>query len=116
VQCGENWGVTDLRHAIEARACDYAMFDAARIGGVSGWMRAAAMAEAHGLRVSSHLWPELSAQLLSLTPTAHWLEYAEWWNMVVAEPLRIEQGMAVVEGAMGCGVEWNEEGIERCGA
>jgi mandelate racemase len=115
IQCGENWGLQDLRHAIDARASDYLMFDAARIGGVSGWQSAAALAETAGLRVSSHLWPELSAQLLGVTPTAHWLEYADWWNPIVAEPLRIDNGMAVVDSATrGAGVEWNEEAVSRC--
>jgi len=114
IQCGENcWGVIDLRHAIAARASDYLMLDAARVGGTSGWLRASALAEAYGLPVSSHLWPELSAQLLCVTPTAHWLEYADWWNTVVKEPLRIERGMAIVDGSMGTGIEVNEEGNSR---
>ena len=115
IQCGENWwGAQDVRHAIDARASDYIMLDAMKIGGVTGWLRAAALASAHGIRVSSHLWPEISAQLLCLTPTAHWLEYADWWNIVVAEPLQVERGMAMPRKAIGSGVEWNEEGISRC--
>jgi len=113
IQCGENWwGAGDLRHAIEARASDYVMFDVARIGGVSGWLQAAALAASSGLRVSSHLWPEISAQLLSASATAHWLEYADWWNRIIAEPLPVHKGMAIVgEATRGTGVEWNEEGI-----
>ncbi|HEY2019416.1 MAG TPA: enolase C-terminal domain-like protein [Bryobacteraceae bacterium] len=115
IQCGENWwGTQDLRHAIDAGASDYVMFDAMKIGGVSGWLRAASLAEAHALPVSSHLWPELSWQLLCVTPTAHWLEYADWWNPIVAEPLAIENGMAVSRQASGTGIEWNEKGIGRC--
>jgi mandelate racemase len=90
------------------------MFDVMKIGGVAGWLQAAAMAEAYGLQVSSHLWPEISAQLLCVTPTAHWLEYTDWWNIVVAEPLRIESGMAIPSGTAGSGVEWNEDGIGQC--
>ena len=89
------------------------MPDVMKIGGVTGWLRAAALAQAHGVRVSSHLWPEVSAQLLCVTPTAHWLEYADWWNPVLREPLRIERGMATVEGATGSGVDWNEETIAK---
>ena len=112
IQCGENWwGVLDMRHAIEAGACDYMMPDVMKIGGVTGWMQAAALGAAHGIRLSSHLWPELSAQLLCVTPTAHWLEYADWWNPVVKEPLCIENGMAQTDGVTGAGVEWDEDAL-----
>jgi mandelate racemase len=53
-------------------------------------MRADAMGEVHGVRLSNHLWPEISAQLLCATPTAHRLEYADWWHVVLKEPLRVE--------------------------
>jgi mandelate racemase len=115
IQCGENWwGAQDLRHALNVHASDYIMLDVMKIGGVTGWLRAASLAETHSLRVSNHLWPEISAQLLSLTPTAHWLEYADWWNMIVSEPLRIENGMAMPSDRAGTGIEWNEEAISRC--
>jgi hypothetical protein len=32
----------------------------------------------------------------------------------VANPLRIESGMAVPQDAPGSGVEWNEAGVSRC--
>jgi mandelate racemase len=114
IQCGENWwGAQDVRYAIAARASDYVMFDAMKIGGVTGWLRAAALAETHSIPVSSHLWPEISAQLLCTTPMAHWLEYADWWNPILAEPLRVENGMALPQAAVGTGVEWNEQAIGR---
>ena len=114
IQCGENWwGVLDLQHALDAGSSDYVMPDVMKIGGVTGWMRAAALAHAKGVRVSSHLWPEISAQLLCCTPTAHWLEYADWWNPVMAEPLQITNGAAVVSDAAGSGVSWNEDAARR---
>jgi mandelate racemase len=79
VQIGENFnGPEGLLRALSAHACDYVMPDVARIGGVTGWMQAAALAAAKGIEMSSHLMPEVSAQLLSATPTAHWLEYVDW--------------------------------------
>jgi len=114
VQCGENWwGPLDMQHALDAQACDCVMPDVMKIGGVTGWLRAIALAQSRGIRVSNHLWPELSAQLLCVTPTAHWLEYADWWNPVLSEPLRVEQGMADVADATGTGVAWNETAVER---
>jgi len=112
IQCGENWwGALDLQHAVEAHASDYLMPDVMKIGGVTGWQRAAAIAATRGLRVSNHLWPEISAQLLAVTPTAHWLEYADWWNDIVREPLVIRDGATDVGDAPGAGVDWNEAAI-----
>lgn len=114
IQCGENWwGPLDLQHALDQQASDYVMPDVMKIGGVTGWLRAAALAQTKGIRVSSHLWPEVSAQLLCATPTAHWLEYADWWNPVLEEPLQIDNGIANVGGAAGTGVAWDKGAVER---
>lgn len=113
IQCGENWwGLLDMQHAIEAEASDLVMLDVMKIGGLTGWLRAAALAQAKGIRVSSHLWPEVSARLLCCTPTAHWLEYADWWNPILSEPLDIEKGMARLSNAVGSGVEWDEDAVK----
>ena len=48
-----------------------------------------------------------------LTPTAHWLEYADWWNPVIEEPLRIENGMTAIAGAQGSGITFDERAIAR---
>ena len=117
IQCGENWwGPLDLRQAVEAGASDVVMPEVMKIGGVTGWRRACAIAEVYGIPVSNHLWPEISAQLLSTSPMAHWLEYADWWNPVVAQPLLVERGMTAAEERSGSGVEWNEAAVAKYSA
>ena len=114
IQCGENWwGPIELQQAIQVRASDYVMLDVMKIGGVTGWLNAAALAEAHSIPLSNHLWPEISAQLMCLSPMAHYLEYADWWNPILEEPLRVEHGMATVEAVVGSGVSWNERAVTR---
>ncbi|MFM8898667.1 MAG: enolase C-terminal domain-like protein [Burkholderiales bacterium] len=114
IQAGENWwGPLDVRQAIEAQATDLLMLDVMKIGGVTGWMASSALAHSHQLPLSSHLFPEVSAQLLAASPTAHWLEYADWWNPVLLEPLRIENGWAQPSQAAGSGLLWNEEVVTR---
>ena len=105
-----------MQHAIDVGASDDVMPDVMKIGGVTGWLRAAALAHAKSIQVSSHLWPEVSARLLCCTPTAHWLEYADWWNPILKEPLRVDGGMARVEGVIGSGVEWDEDAVVRYAA
>ena len=109
VQIGENyWGSRDMARAVAALASDYVMPDLERIGGVSGWLRAAAIADAAALPMSTHLFPEISAQLMCVTPTAHWLEYVDWANPVLRSPLEIRDGRAIVPEVPGCGLEWDE--------
>src|SRR5258708_2927455 len=59
IQIGENLLNTfEMQKAIDAKAAEYYMPDVQRIGGVTGWLRAAALAHAHNLDMSSHLFPE----------------------------------------------------------
>jgi mandelate racemase len=114
IQIGENFmGPEQMAQAVAAGCCDYVMPDAQRIGGVSGWLRAAALAQGAGLEMSSHLFPEASVQLLAVTATSHWLEYVDWANPVLEEPVRIENGHAVGASAPGLGMTWNEKAVRR---
>jgi mandelate racemase len=114
VQTGENLLNTfEMAQAIEARSLDFVMPDVQRIGGVSGWLRAAALAHAHGIEMSSHLFPEFSAHLLAVTPTCHYLEYMDWASPILVEPYRVENGQVVIPDRPGAGLDWNEEAVAR---
>ena len=113
IQCGENWwGVQDMQHAINAGASDYIMLDVMKIGGVTGWMKGAAIADANNIEISNHLWPELSARLLCCAAMAPWLEYCDWWNPILKNPLSLQNGNAVVDNSIGSGIEWNESTVQ----
>jgi len=114
VQLGENFSeVYQMRAAIDAQACDYVMPDLERIGGVTGWLRARDLAAESQRPMSSHLYPEVSAQLLCVTPTAHWLEYVDWMAPVLVAPLQIVDGAAVPSDRPGVGLEWNDGAVRR---
>jgi mandelate racemase len=114
VQIGENFSLDyDMKRAIDAQACTYVMPDLERIGGVTGWQRASGLAHAAGLPLSSHLYPEVSAHLLAASPTAHWLEYVDWLNPLVTEPLRIVDGMAYPSEVPGNGLGWNDAAVRK---
>ncbi|MFO0965803.1 MAG: enolase C-terminal domain-like protein [Gemmataceae bacterium] len=117
VQLGENfYGSRAVDAAIRAGAGDYVMPDMMRIGGVSGWLRAAAIAGAAGIPVSSHLYPEMAAHLLRVTETAHWLEWQDWAYPVLAEPFALADGRLVVPDRPGFGIEWDEKSVARFAA
>jgi mandelate racemase len=99
--------------ALAAGAADYVMPDLERIGGVTGWLRAAALAATHRIAMSSHLFPEVSAHLLAATPTAHFLEYMDWADRILAQPLEIVDGFAVVPQRPGNGLTWDAKAVEK---
>jgi mandelate racemase len=114
VQIGENfYGPRDLFKAIQSGACDYVMPDLMRIGGVSGWLRAAPIAAAAGLQVSTHLYPEVAAHLMRVTETAHWLEWQDWAYPVLKQPFALKNGFLEVPNVPGIGIEWNEGAVDR---
>jgi mandelate racemase len=114
VQLGENfYGPRDLFQAIEMRAGDYMMPDLMRIGGVSGWLRAVPIAAAAGIQVSTHLYPEVAAHLMRVTETAHWLEWQDWGDPVVAEPFEVKSGHVIIPDRPGSGLAWNEGAVTR---
>jgi mandelate racemase len=113
VQIGENFnGPEAMIEALAARACDYVMPDVSRIGGVSGWIQAAGLARARGIEMSSHLLPEISAHLLAASPTCHYLEYVDWADGILEEPLQIQDGLARVPDRPGIGLTWRSEVVK----
>jgi mandelate racemase len=114
VQIGENFSLPEqMAEAIAAKACDLVMPDLERIGGVTGWLRAAQMAAERKMPMSSHLFPETSAHLLAVTPTFHYLEYVDWASAILEEPLGIVGGEAVIPDRPGTGLVWDEKAVKR---
>ena len=114
IQIGENFmGPEQMAQALAAGASDYVMPDLERIGGVTGWMRAAALAQGAGVEMSSHLFPEASAHLLAVTPTCHWLEYMDWADAILKDPLDVKDGFAHIPDSPGTGIAWDEKAVKK---
>lgn len=112
VQIGENfYGPREMHKALQKKACDLVMPDFMRIGGVTGWMRAAAIAGAAGIPVSTHLYPEVAAHAMRVTETSHWLEWQDWADPVLLTPYAIKDGQLHIPDVPGVGIEWNEEAV-----
>jgi mandelate racemase len=114
IQIGENFSlVAGMEAALISKCCDLVMPDLERIGGVTGWFGAAELAAKLKLKMSSHLYPETSAHLLAVTPTAHFLEYVDWADKVLQEPLQIVDGHAVIPDRPGHGMVWDKAAVEK---
>lgn len=114
IQIGENfYGPREMHKALQKRACDLVMPDFMRIGGVTGWIRAAAIAGAAGVPMSTHLYPEVAAHVMRVTETAHWLEWQDWADPILRNPYPIVDGMLQIPDVPGIGLEWNEDAVER---
>ena len=112
IQIGENfYGPRALHRALQARACDYVMPDFMRIGGVTGWLRAAAIAGAAGVPVSTHLYPEVAAHVMRVTETAHWLEWQSWADPILQRPYAVKDGELHIPDVPGVGLEWDEAAV-----
>jgi len=114
IQIGENFdSAFSMETSLAHNASDYVMPDVQRIGGVTGWMRAAALAHAAGVEMSTHLFSEVSAHLMTVTPTAHWLEYVDWANGVLQEPLKVKDGHVLIGEEPGSGIAWDEAAVAK---
>jgi mandelate racemase len=113
IQIGENfYGPRDLHNALQRKACDYVMPDLMRIGGVTGWLKAASIAGASGVPMSTHLYPEVAAHLMRVTESAHWLEWQDWADPVLKEPYIVTDGRLCIPDKAGVGLEWDERAVK----
>lgn len=109
---GENfYGPREMLQALDAGACDLVMPDFMRIGGVTGWLRAAGIAGARGVPMSTHLYPEVGAHVMRVTETAHWLEWQSWADPILQEPYALADGDLIVPDRPGLGLDWNEDAV-----
>jgi L-alanine-DL-glutamate epimerase-like enolase superfamily enzyme len=60
---------------VDARSVDCLQIDVTRCGGITEWLRAAAVAAARGLQVSGHCAPNLHAHVAAAVPNLRHLEY-----------------------------------------
>jgi L-talarate/galactarate dehydratase len=107
------WGITPFRHLFEARGVDIAMADVMRTGGISGWLKIAAMAEAFNLPIVSHLYPDISVHLVCAVPNGLTIEYMPWSSKLFLETPQPINGELHVPQKPGLGLELDEQAITR---
>lgn len=114
IQLGENArSPAEIQRLIVAEAADFLMPDVAKIGGITPWMNAAEQCAAARIRLSTHLFPEVSLHMMSASPVAHWLEYVDWAEPFLARGIEVKNGKALPMETPGTGIEWDEDAVAK---
>ena len=114
VAAGERlYGVDPFVKTFDARAVDVAIIDLGRAGGITPWMKIAALAEARGIPVAGHVIPEVHVHLLSAIPNGHLVEYMPRSVPIFKTRLVLEDGHLLAPQAPGLGLELDEAACDR---
>jgi len=103
------YGIAPFRHMIEAHSVDIVMIDLNRVGGISNWMKVAALAEAFNLPVVSHLLPEIHVHLIAAIPNGLTVEYMPWSFRLFEEVPAPVKGELAVPTKPGLGLRFSRE-------
>lgn len=102
-----------FRNYLQRRACSVVQVDVARIGGITPWLKVAHMAECHNVAVAPHFLMELHISLCAAVPNARWVEYIPQLSPIISEQMEIVNGCAIPSDAVGIGIAWDFEAIDR---
>ena len=112
VAVGESiYSLAWFREYLERGACSVVQVDAARIGGVTPWLKVAHLAEAFGVPVCPHFLMELHVSLACAVPNGRWVEFIPQLDDLTTEGMRIEAGRALPSPEPGLGIAWDREAV-----
>lgn len=106
-------GLGQFRHYLAAGACAVVRVDAARVGGITPWLKVAHLAEAFSLPVAPRDAMELHVSLAAAVPNGRWIEHASRLDEIAPSAVTLHEGSALPPEEPGLGIEWNWEAIER---
>lgn len=104
---------------IESRACDIIQPDAPRVGGITQFLRLAALADQRGLGLAPHFAMEIHLHLAAAYPREPWVEHFDWLDPLFEERLETRDGRMLVPERPGLGVTlsgraraWTTDSVE----
>lgn len=94
---------------IQRGAIDVVMHDAPRVGGITPFIKVAAMAEEAKLVMAPHFVMEIHLHLAAAYPHAAWVEHFEWLEPAFNERLEIRDGYMYVPDRPGLGLTLHDQ-------
>ncbi len=103
IATGENYyTLTEFRRLFDLGVASYILIDLQHVGGITGWYKVAALAEAYDLPVTTHVFPHLGPQLMLSTPNGYLAEFQPRWNHLFGEVTK--NGRMVADPTPGIGL------------
>ncbi|MED7953205.1 mandelate racemase/muconate lactonizing enzyme family protein [Streptomyces sp. BE303] len=113
VAVGESmYSLAQFRTYLEAGAASIVQVDAARVGGITPWLKVAHLAESHNVQVCPHFLMELHVSLAAAVPNGAFVEYIPQLRAVTRTELAVHHGMAVAPDTPGIGIDWDMDAID----
>jgi L-talarate/galactarate dehydratase len=97
------------RLLIERRSVDYIQPDAARVGGITQFLRIMALGEEAGLKLAPHFAMEIHLHLSATYALEAWVEHFDWLEPLFNERLRIADGRMHVPARPGLGFSLSDQ-------
>lgn len=114
VAAGEHlYQLSAFRAHLQAQAVDIAIIDLARVGGITPWRKAAALAQAYQIPVCGHVIPEIHVHLLAAIPNGYMVEYVPRSAPILKAMPLLEEGQLIAPKAPGLGIELDEAAVQR---
>jgi len=86
--------------------------DAARIGGITPWLKVAHLAEAMNVAVCPHFLMELHVSLAAAVPNGRYVERIPQLRAITRGEVEIVDGHAVAPSQPGLGIDWDRDAID----
>jgi len=106
------YSLGQFRQYLEAGAASVVQVDAARVGGITPWLKVAHLAEAYNVMVCPHFLMELHVSLAAAVPNGLYVEYIPQLRAVTRTELTVRDGRAVAPDEPGIGIDWDHDAID----
>ncbi len=114
IAVGESlYSLSHFREYLAAGAAGIIQVDAARVGGITPWLKVAHLAESFNVHVAPHFLLELHISLAAAVPNSLYVEYIPQLRAVTTQEVQMEEGYALAPHQPGLGIAWDREAIER---